>query len=143
MKNILDTAVDAGHFTTLLAATRAAGLSSMLSGKGLITLFAPTDAAFKKLPAGTVDGLLKDIPKLKSILMHHVVSGKLACSDIASGELKSIEGSAITTRVEGTDVTVNGAKVTGAEVEATNGIIHAIDAVFASPGSKPVLAAVA
>jgi uncharacterized surface protein with fasciclin (FAS1) repeats len=130
MADIVDTAVAAGSFTTLAAALKAAGLVETLKGKGPFTVFAPTDEAFEKLPAGTVEALLKDIPKLKQILTYHVVSGKVMAADVA--KMKSA------TTVEGSDVMVdatNGVKindsmVTKADIAADNGVIHVIDSVL-------------
>lgn len=130
MANIVDTAVNAGSFNTLVAAVKAAGLEDTLKGAGPYTVFAPTDAAFAKLPAGTVDALLKDIPKLKKILTYHVVSGKVMAADVI--KLKSA------TTVEGSDVKidashgvkVNNSTVTTPDVAADNGVIHIIDTVL-------------
>jgi uncharacterized surface protein with fasciclin (FAS1) repeats len=130
MADIVDTAVAAGSFTTLAAALTAAGLVETLKGKGPFTVFAPTDEAFKKLPDGTVEALLKDVPKLKKILTYHVVSGKVMAADVA--KMKSA------TTVEGSDVMVdatNGVKindsmVTKADIAADNGVIHMIDSVL-------------
>jgi len=130
MANIVDTAVNAGSFNTLVAAVKAAGLADTLKGAGPYTVFAPTDAAFAKLPAGTVDALLKDIPKLKKILTYHVVSGKVMAADVI--KLKSA------TTVEGSDVKidashgvkVNNSTVTTPDVAADNGVIHIIDTVL-------------
>jgi uncharacterized surface protein with fasciclin (FAS1) repeats len=130
MANIVDTAVNAGSFNTLVAAVKAAGLEDTLKGAGPYTVFAPTDAAFAKLPAGTVDALLKDIPKLKKILTYHVVSGKVMAADVI--KLKSA------TTVEGSDVKidashgvkVNNFTVTTPDVAADNGVIYVIDTVL-------------
>ncbi|PZV09733.1 MAG: fasciclin [Leptolyngbya sp.] len=130
MADIVDTAVNAGSFSTLVAAVKAAGLVETLKGAGPFTVFAPTDEAFAKLPAGTVDSLLKDIPKLKQILTYHVVSGKVMAADVV--KLKSA------TTVEGSDVKIdasNGVKVndstvTTPDVAADNGVIHIIDTVL-------------
>jgi len=130
MADIVDTAVNAGDFTTLVAAVKAADLVDTLKGKGPFTVFAPTDAAFAKLPEGTVDELLKDTPKLKKILTYHVVSGKVMAAD--AKKLKSA------TTVEGSDVKINASKdvkvndstVTTADVAADNGVIHVIDTVL-------------
>jgi len=130
MKNLIDTAADAGDFSTLLSALSAAALTETLRGKGPFTLFAPTDAAFKKLPPGTVEALLKDLPKLRSILTYHVVSGNVASNDVKSGDVNTLEGSAIVAAVHGTNITLNGAKVVKADVAASNGIIHVIDTVL-------------
>jgi uncharacterized surface protein with fasciclin (FAS1) repeats len=130
MADIVDTAVTAGSFTTLVAAVKAAGLVDTLKGAGPFTVFAPTDEAFAKLPAGTVDALLQDIPKLKKILTYHVVSGKVMAADVV--KLKSA------TTVEGSDVKidassgvkVNDSTVVTPDVAADNGVIHIIDTVL-------------
>jgi uncharacterized surface protein with fasciclin (FAS1) repeats len=130
MPDIVDTAVNAGSFSTLVAAVKAAGLVETLKGAGPFTVFAPTDEAFAKLPDGTVDALLKDIPKLKQILTYHVVSGKVMAADVV--KLKSA------TTVEGSDVKIdasNGVKVndstvTTPDVATDNGVIHIIDTVL-------------
>jgi len=128
--DIVDTAVNAGSFSTLVAAVKAANLVDTLKGEGPFTVFAPTDEAFAKLPAGTVDALLKDVPKLKKILTYHVVSGKVMAADVT--KLKSA------TTVEGSDVKIdassgvkiNDSTVTTADVAADNGVIHIIDTVL-------------
>jgi uncharacterized surface protein with fasciclin (FAS1) repeats len=130
MADIVDTAVSAGSFNTLVAAVKAAGLADTLKGTGPFTVFAPTDAAFAKLPAGTVDALLKDIPKLKKILTYHVVSGKVMASDVI--KLKSaatVEGSNV--KIDASNgVKINDSKVTTPDVAADNGVIHIIDTVL-------------
>lgn len=132
-KDIVDTAVGAGQFTTLITAVKAAGLVETLKGKGPFTVFAPTDTAFAKLPAGTVDGLLKpeNKAKLTQILTYHVVPGKVMAADVTGKktEAKTVEGSSL--MIDGTNgVTVNGAKVVKADVAASNGVIHAVDTVL-------------
>ena len=131
-KDLVDTAVGAGSFTTLVAAVKAAGLVDTLKGEGPFTVFAPTDAAFAALPAGAVDGLLKNVPQLKAVLTYHVVPGRVLSSDLKVGtvEVATVEGRKLTI-VKGADgtVTVNGAKVTAADVVAGNGVIHVIDGV--------------
>lgn len=129
-KNIVDTAVEAGSFTTLAAGLKAAGLLETLTGKGPFTVFAPSDDAFKKLPQGTLDALLKDPAKLKSVLTYHVVSGHLLAKDLKSGEVKTVEGGPVHVTVTGSKVQVNDAHVTTADIVATNGVIHVIDAVM-------------
>jgi uncharacterized surface protein with fasciclin (FAS1) repeats len=131
--DIVDTAVAAGSFKTLVAAVQAAGLVDTLKGAGPFTVFAPTDEAFAKLPAGTVDDLLKpeNKDKLVAILTYHVVPGKVMAADVAGKETmaKSVQGSEIT--VNGTNgVMVDGAKVVQADIVADNGVIHVIDAVI-------------
>jgi uncharacterized surface protein with fasciclin (FAS1) repeats len=128
--DIVDTAVGAGQFKTLVTAVKAAGLVDTLKGPGPFTVFAPTDAAFAKLPAGTVEALLKDIPKLKAVLTYHVVAGKVMAKDVKTGEAKTVQGQTVALRAEGGKVTVNGANVVIADVAATNGVIHAIDTVI-------------
>lgn len=130
MSNIVETATTAGSFKTLVAAVQAAGLASTLSGPGPFTVFAPTDEAFAKLPAGTVEGLLKDIPKLTEILTFHVVPGKLMAADVAKlATAKTVQGQNVTIAALN-GVTINGAKVITPNVEAENGVIHVIDRVI-------------
>ncbi len=131
--DIVDTAVSAGNFKTLVAAIQAAGLAETLKGAGPFTVFAPTDEAFAKLPAGTVEDLLKpeNKEKLVAILTYHVVPGKVMAADVAGKQTmaKSVQGSEIT--VNGTDgVMVDNAKVTTADIAADNGVIHVIDNVI-------------
>lgn len=128
--DIVDTAVAAGSFKTLVAAVQAAGLVDTLKGKGPFTVFAPTDEAFAKLPAGTVEALLKDKAKLTKILTYHVVSGKVMAADVKTGKVASVEGSMLSLRKDGSGVTVDGAKVTAADIAASNGVIHVIDTVI-------------
>ncbi|MBU6437336.1 MAG: fasciclin domain-containing protein [Betaproteobacteria bacterium] len=128
--NIVDTAIAAGNFTTLANALKAADLVGTLTATGPFTVFAPTDDAFKKLPAGALDGLLKDKAKLTSLLKDHVVAGKVMSKDIKSTSVKSVEGNMLTIATSTEGVTVNGAKVVKADVECSNGVIHAIDTVM-------------
>ncbi len=130
MKTIIDTAVASGNFTTLLAALKAASLVDTLRTPGPYTVFAPTDEAFKRLAPGTVDALVKNIRKLKTILTYHVISGTLAAKDIRPGEIKTVEGSSLVATVDDGNVTVNGAKIVQRDIAASNGVIHAIDAVI-------------
>ena len=141
-KNIVDTMIAAGHFTTFASAVNAAGLTDELAAKGPFTVFAPTDEAFKKLPPGGYDSLLKDVGKLKAILNYHVVSGYFTARDMKSGEVMTLQGSRLTTAVSSSDVRVNGARVTKADIVTTNGIVHAIDAVIL-PKNWQLLAAAA
>jgi uncharacterized surface protein with fasciclin (FAS1) repeats len=141
-KNIVDTVIAAGHFTTFAAAIKAAGLTTELAAKGPFTVFAPTDEAFKKLPAGAYDNLLKDAGKLKAILNYHVVSGYLMARDLKSGEVATVQGTPLTAVVSSSHVRVNGAGVTTVDIVATNGIVHAIDAVIL-PKNWQLLAAAA
>ncbi len=130
MKNIVETAVDAGSFKTLVKAVEAAGLVQTLSGPGPFTVFAPTDDAFAKLPAGTVEGLLKDKKKLTAVLTYHVVSGKVMAADVVKlRSAKTVQGQAIS--IDTRDgVKVDGAKVIKTDIECTNGVIHVIDSVI-------------
>lgn len=130
MTDIVDTAINAGSFETLVAAVKAAGLVDTLKGKGPFTLFAPNDEAFAKLPEGTVEGLLKNIPQLKKILTYHVVSGKVMAADVAKMKsAKTVEGSDV--KIEaGKGVKINDATVSTADVAADNGVIHIIDTVL-------------
>ncbi|MEG4810068.1 fasciclin domain-containing protein [Microcoleus sp. F8-D3] len=130
MADIVDTAVKAGSFTTLVAAVKAAGLVDTLKGAGPFTVFAPTDEAFAKLPEGTVEALLKDIPKLKKILTYHVVSGKVLAADVVKlKSAKTVEGSEV--KIDASNgVKINDSTVTTADVAADNGVIHIIDSVL-------------
>ncbi len=127
--DIVDTAVKAGNFKTLVAAVQAAGLVDTLKGAGPFTVFAPTDEAFAKIPKATLDGLLKDKAALTKILTYHVVSGKVMAKDVKAGAVKTVQGQDITLATT-SGVTVNGAKVVAADVAASNGVIHAIDTVI-------------
>ncbi|MEG4578555.1 fasciclin domain-containing protein [Microcoleus sp. MON1_C5] len=130
MADIVDTAVSAGSFTTLVAAVKAAGLVDTLKGAGPFTVFAPTDEAFAKLPEGTVEALLKDIPKLTKILTYHVVSGKVMAADVVNlTSAKTVEGSEV--KIDASNgVKINDSTVTTADVAADNGVIHIIDSVL-------------
>lgn len=131
MADIVDTAVGAGSFNTLVAAVKAAGLVDTLKGPGPFTVFAPTDAAFAKLPAGTVDALLKDIPQLTKILTYHVVSGKVLAADVVKlDSAPTVEGSSVSIDASGGSVKINNANVTTADVDTDNGVIHIIDTVL-------------
>jgi uncharacterized surface protein with fasciclin (FAS1) repeats len=132
LKNIIQTAREAGSFTTLLAAIEATDLVGTLSGqgKGPFTVFAPTDEAFAKLPAGTVESLLKDPAALKQILLYHVVAGEVPASEVVSASsLSTLQGGTLTVSTAG-GVKVNDANVTATDIRARNGIIHVIDTVL-------------
>jgi transforming growth factor-beta-induced protein len=132
-KDIVDTAVGAGDFTTLVAAVKAAGLVETLKSEGPFTVFAPTDAAFAKLPAGTVESLLKpeNKEKLVAILTYHVVPGKVMAADVVKlTEAKTVQGKSATVKVDGGTVMIDGAKVVKTDIPCTNGVIHVIDAVI-------------
>ena len=131
-QNIVDTAVAAGQFKTLAAALGVAGLVDTVKGSGPFTVFAPTDAAFAKLPAGTVENLLKPENKaqLTAILTYHVVLGKVMAADVVKlKETKTVNGKMLHVKVNGSDVMINDAKVTSADIVASNGVIHVIDSV--------------
>ncbi|MHA6346621.1 fasciclin domain-containing protein [Roseivivax sp. CAU 1761] len=130
--DIVDTAVEAGNFETLVAAVEAAGLVETLKGDGPFTVFAPTDEAFAALPEGTVEDLLKpeNQEKLTSILTYHVIEGAVMSGDLSDGmTATTVEGSDVTIMTEG-GVTVDGATVTQPDIEASNGVIHVIDQVI-------------
>ena len=129
-KDIVDTAVGAGSFNTLVKAVQAAGLVETLKGPGPFTVFAPTDEAFAKLPAGTLDNLLKDKDALAKVLTYHVVPGKVMAADVKPGEAKTVQGQSVKLSAEGGKVMVDGATVTAADVVASNGVIHVIDKVI-------------
>jgi transforming growth factor-beta-induced protein len=130
--DIVDTAV-AGKFNTLVAAVRAAGLVDTLKGPGPFTVFAPTDEAFAKLPAGTLESLLKpeNKEKLQSILTYHVVPGKVMAKDVVKlKSAKTVEGRAVSVSTQGGGVMINNATVTKADIAASNGVIHVVDTVI-------------
>ena len=131
--DIVDTAVAAGSFTTLVAAVQAAGLVDTLKGDGPFTVFAPTDAAFAKLPPGTVDALLKDKAKLTAILTYHVVPGRVTAADV--GKLTTattVQGGSLAIDTSA-GVKINDAHVVQADVMASNGVIHVVDTVLLPP----------
>ncbi|MBK8104139.1 MAG: fasciclin domain-containing protein [Betaproteobacteria bacterium] len=127
-KDIVDTAVAAGNFKTLATALQAAGLVDTLKGPGPFTVFAPTDAAFAKIPKADLDALLKDKAKLTAVLTYHVVPGKVMAADVKAGPVKTVQGGSLTVATMG-GVTVNQAKVTATDIVADNGVIHVIDSV--------------
>jgi len=133
--DIVDTAIGAGNFTTLAAALTAAGLVETLKGEGPFTVFAPTDAAFAALPAGTVEDLLKpeNKDKLIAILTYHVVPGAVMSTDLTEGMMaKTVNGAEVTVTLEG-EAKVNGAVISTADIKASNGVIHVIDSVTLPP----------
>jgi LPXTG-motif cell wall-anchored protein len=139
--DIVDTAVAAGSFKTLATAVQAAGLVDTLKGPGPFTVFAPTDEAFAKLPPGTVDSLLKDHAKLRSVLTYHVVAGKVTASDVAKLQsAKTVQGADLAINTAA-GVKVNNATVTQADVMASNGVIHVIDTVLLPPDMVAAAAA--
>lgn len=129
--DIVDTAVSAGSFNTLVTAVKAAGLVDTLKSAGPFTVFAPTDEAFAKLPAGTVEGLLKDPAKLKQILLYHVVSGKVMAADVVKiKKAKTVQGSEAKVSVMGGKVMIDNANVVKTDIVTDNGVIHVIDSVI-------------
>ena len=130
MSNIVETATTAGLFKTLVAAVQAAGLGDTLSGAGPFTVFAPNDDAFAKLPAGVVQALLGNIPRLTEILTFHVVPGKLMAADVVKlTSATTVQGQDLTIAAQNA-VTINGANVITPNIEADNGVIHVIDQVI-------------
>ncbi len=142
MKTIIDTATDAGKFTILLNALKAAWLTETLRGTGPFTVFAPTDEAFKQLAPGALNALLKDKTKLKAVLTYHVVSGTVAAEDMKTGDLETLEGTplVIASQQDG-KFNVNGAKIVQSDITASNGVIHAVNAVILPKGTMLAAAA--
>jgi uncharacterized surface protein with fasciclin (FAS1) repeats len=133
-KNIVQTAIAAGQFKTLVSLVKAAGLAGALSGPGPLTVFAPTDAAFAKVPKATLAALAKDKAKLKAVLLYHVVKGKVTAAQVVKlKSAKTLEGASVSIRVAGGKVYVGGAQVTKADVMASNGVIHVINKVLIPP----------
>jgi uncharacterized surface protein with fasciclin (FAS1) repeats len=133
-KDIVDTAVAAGSFTTLAKALGAAGLVDTLKGPGPFTVFAPTDAAFAKLPAGTLEKLLADKEQLTKVLTYHVVAGSVKAADVVKlKSAKTVEGADVKISVMGKNVMVNQAHVVKTDILASNGVIHVIDEVILPP----------
>lgn len=127
-KDIVDTAISAGSFKTLVIAVQAAGLVETLKSKGPFTVFAPTDAAFAKIPKDQLDALLADKAKLTKVLTYHVVAGKVMAADVKAGPVKTVEGSNLTITTTG-GVMVDKANVVKTDIAASNGVIHVIDSV--------------
>ena len=131
-KTIVGVAAGAGQFNTLVAAVKAAGLVDTLNGKGPFTVFAPTDEAFAKLPAGTVEGLLKpeNKEKLAGILTYHVVAGKVMAADVKTSNVKTVNGKEAAIKVDAGKVKIGAANVVKTDIAASNGVIHVIDTVL-------------
>ena len=127
--DIVDTAVSAGSFNTLVTAVKAAGLVDTLKGKGPFTVFAPTDEAFAKIPKADLEALLKDKQKLTAVLTYHVVPGKVMAADVKAGEVKTVQGNALMVQAKDGKVSVDGANVIKTDIGASNGVIHVIDSV--------------
>jgi uncharacterized surface protein with fasciclin (FAS1) repeats len=136
-KDIVDTAVAAGSFQTLVKAVEAAGLVDTLKSAGPFTVFAPTDEAFAAVPKEKLEALLKDKKALTAVLTYHVVPGKVLAADAMKvSSAKTVQGQPLSIAVSGKDVTVNGAKVVKADILCTNGVIHVIDAVVLPPAES-------
>ena len=131
--DIVDTAKSAGSFNTLVTAVQAAGLVNTLKGPGPFTVFAPTDAAFAKIPKDKLDALLKDKAALTKVLTYHVVAGKVMAADVKPGEAKTVQGQSVKLSTADGKVMVDGATVVAADVVASNGVIHVIDSVILPP----------
>jgi len=129
-KDIVQTAQDNGNFKTLIVALTEAGLVDTLKGKGPYTVFAPTDAAFAKIPKDQLDALLKDKAKLTKVLTYHVVPGTVMAKDVKPGAVKTVEGASFMVKAEGGKVMVDNALVTATDIKTDNGIIHVIDTVI-------------
>jgi uncharacterized surface protein with fasciclin (FAS1) repeats len=129
-KDIVDTAIAAGNFTTLVKAVQAAGLVDTLKGPGPFTVFAPTDEAFAKLPPGAIEKLLANPEQLKAVLTYHVVAGKVMAADVKPGKVPTVQGSAATVSVMGGSVMIDKANVIKTDIVCSNGVIHVIDAVI-------------
>lgn len=128
-KDIVDTAINAGNFKTLVTALKAADLVKTLKGKGPYTVFAPTDEAFAKIPKADLDALLADKEKLSAVLTYHVVPGKVMAKDVKAGDVATVNGKTIKVTTDG-GVLVNTSKVTATDIKASNGVIHVIDTVL-------------
>ena len=129
-KDIVDTAVSAGQFNTLATALKVAGLVDTLKGAGPFTVFAPTDAAFAKIPKADLDALLANKAKLTAVLTYHVVAGKVMAKDVKAGPVKSVEGKSFMVKIDAGKVMVDNALVTKTDIAADNGVIHVIDSVI-------------
>ncbi len=129
-KDIVDTAVSAGQFNTLATALKAAGLVDTLKGPGPFTVFAPTDAAFAKIPKADLDALLANKAKLTAVLTYHVVAGKVMAKDVKAGTVKTVEGRSFKVKLDAGKVMVDKAMVTKTDIAADNGVIHVIDTVI-------------
>jgi uncharacterized surface protein with fasciclin (FAS1) repeats len=141
-KNIVEAAIAAGNFTKFISAVKTAGLTDTLTGKGPFTVFAPADEAFEKLSSGALEALIKDTAKLKAVLSYHVIKGHVLAKDVKSGEVMTMQGSPLMASVSPSGVEVNGVRLKQADIIATNGVIHMIDAVI-MPKNWQLLAAAA
>jgi uncharacterized surface protein with fasciclin (FAS1) repeats len=133
-RDIVDTAIHAGSFKTLVTAVKAADLVDTLKGEGPFTVFAPTDEAFRKLPAGTLDALLKDRKKLTAVLTYHVVPGRVMAADVVKlRAARTVQGGELKIRADKGGVRVDGARVVKTDITASNGVIHVVDSVLLPP----------
>jgi uncharacterized surface protein with fasciclin (FAS1) repeats len=135
-KDIVDTAIAAGSFNTLVKAVQAAGLVDTLKGSGPFTVFAPTDEAFAKLPPGALDKLLANPEQLKAVLTYHVMAGKVMAADVKPGKAPTVQGSAVTLSMMGGGVTIDKANVVKTDIVCSNGVIHVIDSVLMPKNGK-------
>ncbi|MFY9723597.1 MAG: fasciclin domain-containing protein [Azonexus sp.] len=133
--DIVDTAVSAGSFNTLVTAVKAAGLVETLKGPGPFTVFAPTDEAFAKIPKAQLDALLADKKKLTAVLTYHVVAGKVMAKDVKAGPVKTVEGASAMIKTDG-GPQIDNARIVKTDVAASNGVIHVIDTVIMPPAPK-------
>ncbi len=136
MKTIIDTATDAGRFTTLLHALTAASMTDTLRTAGPYTLFAPSDEAFKRLAPGALAALLQDTTRLHTVLACHVVPGVVAAKDLAQGDIKSVAGTSLVVTRHGGEVFLNGVAIVRPDIAASNGVIHVVEAVIVPLGTK-------
>ena len=141
MQTIIDAATDAGKFATLLSALKAASFADTLRTAGPYTVFAPTDEAFKRLAPGAFDALLRDTDKLYAVLAYHVVCGLIAARDIMPGDIKTVAGTSLVASRYGGEVFLNGVRITQADIAASNGVIHMMDAVITPLGTTLAAAA--
>ena len=141
-KTVVDTVIAGGNFTCFAACVQVAGLTDALAARGPFTVFAPTDEAFKKLPFGAYEALLKDSARLKAVLNYHVVPGYFVSRDVKPGEVMTLQGTTLIAAVSSSELRVNGALVERADIAATNGVVHTIDAVIL-PKNWRLLAAAA
>lgn len=142
-KNIVETAVAAGDFNTLVEAVKAAGLVDTLSGPGPFTVFAPTDEAFAKVPEAVMDALMANKTLLTSVLTYHVVPGEVMSSDLKNGmSVNTVEGSNVKITIDSAGVMVDNARVINADIKASNGVIHVIDAVILPPAAAKTVQAI-
>lgn len=135
MKSLIHTATDAGKFTTLLSALKAASFTDTLRTTGPYTLFAPTDEAFKRLAPGALDALMKDADRLYRVLAYHVVCGAVTSADLTSADLKTMAGTSLVASRHRGDVFVNGVEITRADIAATNGVMHVVHEVIMPLGT--------